>query len=432
MKPILIPIFLFLFALQSCAQKEDNVVVVNNAEGSKLVVNGKDFIVNGMNWDYFPIGTNFTYSLWSQSDAFIKKALDSEMSLLKEMGVNAIRVYSGIQPKWITYIYKEYGIYTMLNHPFGRYGYSFKGDWVKVTDYADVHAQQVLLEEITLLATKYKNTPGLLLYLLGNENNYGLFWAGSETEDFPEDEAEKKKIGETRGRALYQLFNKAAVKIKSIDKNHPVAICNGDLMYLDLIAEECKDIDVFGTNMYRGVSFTDAFKKVKTVLNKPLLFTEFGSDAFNALTEKEDQKMQAFYLLKNWQEIYTNIAGLGKASNAIGGFTFQFSDGWWKFGQTINLEKHDKNASWATDAYAFDYKTGRNNMNEEWFGICAKGATDAQGFYTLQPRAAYYVLKEAHQLNPYQKEMSSHLINQHFDKIKIEEAISKVTSNQKE
>ena len=28
------------------------------------------------------------------------------------------------------------------------------------------------------MAEDYKNTPGLLMYLLGNENNYGLFWQG--------------------------------------------------------------------------------------------------------------------------------------------------------------------------------------------------------------------------------------------------------------
>ena len=32
--------------------------VVNNEDGMKLVVNGKDFMINGMNWDYIPIGTN--------------------------------------------------------------------------------------------------------------------------------------------------------------------------------------------------------------------------------------------------------------------------------------------------------------------------------------------------------------------------------------
>jgi hypothetical protein len=40
-----------------------------------------------------------------------------------------------------------------------------------------------------------------------------------------------------------------------------------------------------------------------------------------------------------------NMPGLGKAGNAIGVY-FQFSDGWWKYGQTKNLDIHDNNASW--------------------------------------------------------------------------------------
>jgi hypothetical protein len=39
------------------------VSVKNGSDGMKLSVNGKDFFVNGMNWDYFPIGTNYNYSL---------------------------------------------------------------------------------------------------------------------------------------------------------------------------------------------------------------------------------------------------------------------------------------------------------------------------------------------------------------------------------
>ena len=333
MKNFLLSIILIFIGFTSCT-KENNVTVLNSDKGFKLVVNGEDFMINGMNWDYFPIGTNYEYSLWNQSEDFIKEALDSEMTLLQNMGVNTIRVYTGIQPKWITYIYEKYGIYTMLNHSFGRYGASVNGNWIPVTDYRNVDTQKALLQEVTKMAETYKNSPGLLLFLLGNENNYGLFWAGSETEDFPDDEKEKKKIGETRGRAMYKLMNDAALKINKIDGKHPVTICNGDLLFLDIIKEECKDIDIFGTNMYRGKSFNDAFEKVKKELNKPILFTEFGADAFNSLKNKEDQKMQAFYMVENWKEIYENAYGLGKSGNSIGGFTFQFSDGWWKCGQT--------------------------------------------------------------------------------------------------
>ena len=109
MKNILIQLLLLLTSFSVSAQV-DQVEVVKNNQGMTLQVNGAEFMVNGMNWDYFPIGTNFSYSLWNQPDDIIKAALDSEMSMLKNMGVNAIRVYTGVQPRWIEYIYEKYGI----------------------------------------------------------------------------------------------------------------------------------------------------------------------------------------------------------------------------------------------------------------------------------------------------------------------------------
>ena len=401
------------------------VEVISKKGGSVLQVNGRDFMINGMNWSYVPIGKNFNYSLWEQPDSTIKAALDDEMSMLKNMNVNAIRVYTGIQPKWIKYIYENYGIYTMLNHSFGRYGLTIDGVWTPVTKYDDPETQELLLSEVEELARKYKGTPGLLMFLLGNENNYGLFWAGAETEDFPDEEDQKRAVGENRGRPMYALMNEATNKIKSINNEVPVAICNGDLLFLDIIAEECPDVDILGTNMYRGESFGDAFKTVKEDYGKPIMFTEFGADAFNAIENQEDQKAQAYYMVNNWHEIYQNAAGLGKAGNSIGGFTFQFSDGWWKTGQTENLEIHDTTASWSNGGYEIDHVEGENNMNEEWFGVCAKGPTNSKGLYDLYPRAAYYALKEAHQLDPYAEDTDLEFVNNYFDKIQIMEAVLK-------
>ena len=218
---------------------------------------------------------------------------------------------------------------------------------------------------------------------------------------------------------MYKLFNEAVVAMKTIDNSHPIAICNGDLLFLDIIAEECKDIDILGVNMYRGVSFGDAFQKTKEVLNKPIMFTEFGSDAFNTVSSEEDQQSQAYYLTNNWKEIYQNAAGLGKAENCIGGFTFMFSDGWWKYKQTENLDIHDTHASWANGGYLNDYVAGENNMNEEWYGICAKGETNERGHYQLYPRAAYYVLQQVHKLNPYANNLTADSISKYFSNIQV-------------
>jgi len=418
MKKALQTLVLSCFAISAMAQA-DQVSIAKNQDGMKLVVNGNDFFINGMNWDYFPIGTNYSYSLWKQPDDIIRAALDSEMSMLKNMGVNVVRQYTGVPARWIQYIYEKYGIYTMLNHSFGRYGLSLGGAWVGNTEYADPRARELLLAEVKAMTEEYKNTPGLLLYLLGNENNYGLFWEGAETEDIPIEDRKST----VRATAMYKLFNEAAVAMKGIDKSHPVAMCNGDLLFMEIIVKECKDVDIFGTNMYRGVSFGDAFQRVKAEFNKPILFTEFGTDAFNAISNEEDQQSQAYYMVGNWKEIYENAAGLGKSGNSLGGFTFQFSDGWWKFGQTSNLDVHDNNASWSNGGYQNDYVEGENNMNEEWFGICAKGPTNERGLYDLYPRAAYYALKEAHSLNPLSKGTTLASIDNFFSNILLMDAV---------
>ncbi len=425
MKNNFLRLLLLLFTTMAFAQA-DIVKVVNNDEGMKLVVNGEDFMINGMNWDYIPIGTNtVNANFWKKSDDVIKSGLDSEMGLLKNMGVNVIRQYTGVPAKWIKYIYENYGIYTMLNHSFGRYGLTLDGVWTPVTIYSEPRTQEFLLSEIDKLVKDYKNTPGLLLYLLGNENNYGLFWAGAETEDFPDDEKEKQFIGESRGRPMYKLMNDVAKRIKAADSSHPVAICNGDVLFIDIVAQECKDVDIYGVNSYRGVSFGDMFQVVKDKLNKPVMFTEFGADAFNAIENQEDQKSQAYYMVGNWQDIYENAAGLGKVGNSIGGFTFQFSDGWWKYGfdDRKNADVHDNNASWSNGGYGRDLAPGENNMNEEWFGICAKGTTNERGNYDLYPRAAYYALKEAHQLNPYADGVNLEFVKNYFDNINLTDAV---------
>lgn len=416
------PIAFSMVLLTACVNAQNNQVsIINDDNGMKLQVNGSDFMVNGMNWDYFPIGTNYSYDLWSKSDAFITKALDDEMSLLQNMGVNAIRVYTGIPARWITYIYEHYGIYTMLNHSFGRYGVDIDGVWMANTEYADPRVRKILLSEVTQMVEDYDNTPGLLLYLLGNENNYGLFWGGSETEDIPVQD----KTSTKRARAMYKLFNEATVAMKNIASNHPIAICNGDLLFLEIIAEECTDIDIFGINIYRGMSFGDTYERVLQELGKPVLLTELGADAYHSVKNEEDQESQAMYLVSNWKEMYENAAGLGKAGNSLGGFTFQFSDGWWKVGQTKDLYKHNTESTWSNGGYFHDYIEGQNNMNEEWFGICAKGPTDNQGHYTLSPRAAYYALQQVHQLNPYSVGTTLESIQNHFDSIDLKAAMAK-------
>ena len=102
------------------AQGAQKVTTYRDDSGWKLLVDGKDFYVKGVVWGYSPRGENYTYNLWGKSDEFIRKVLEHDFGLMKKAGVNAIRAFSTIPPKWVTYIYEEYGIMTAINPLMGR------------------------------------------------------------------------------------------------------------------------------------------------------------------------------------------------------------------------------------------------------------------------------------------------------------------------
>ena len=53
-----------------------------------------------------------------------------------------------------------------------------------------------------------------------------------------------------------------------IDGGRPIA-----LRLLSLISlHKSVDLDIFGTNMYRGISFRDAFDRVRDEYGKPIMF----------------------------------------------------------------------------------------------------------------------------------------------------------------
>ncbi|MBR9813148.1 hypothetical protein GYB61_04740, partial [bacterium] len=192
--------------------KADKVEVVQDPMGWKLLVNGEDFYVKGVVWGYSPRGQNYTYNLWGESDDFIRKVLDYEFGLMKAMNVNAIRTFSMIPPRWITYIHREHGIMTVVNPLMGRYGYNVGGKWIPNTDYSDLRTRETLKRDMAEIVRKYKDVPGVLMFAFGNESNYGLSWSSFEIENLPVGEQQAAKA-----KYLYTLFNEVVKEGKSID-----------------------------------------------------------------------------------------------------------------------------------------------------------------------------------------------------------------------
>ncbi len=410
---------LMMFAPLGQALAADVVETYKDEQGWKLRVNGEDFYVKGFVWDYKPPGANYTYDLYGQSDEFIKALIDHEFGLMAAAGVTATRSFVRVPPKWVTYIYETHGIMTVVNPLMGRYGYESPSGFIPNTDYSDPATREILKQQVLEIVEEYVGVPGVLMIALGNESNYGLSWSSFEIENLPVGEQHREKA-----KYLYSLFGEVIDAAREVDPTRLYTIVNGDIQYIDLIAEYGSDWDLLGINAYRGISFEDPannvslWRDVKEKLDLPVVFMEFGSDAFNARDFREDQDAQASFLRGQWQEIYRKSYGNGQEGNALGGFVFEWRDEWWKYRQTENLDIQDRTASWSNGGYTFDHVEGQNNMNEEWFGVASIGQQREDGVWEADTRMAYDVLKEVWKTDPYNAGVDN--INQVFNDVNME------------
>lgn len=403
-------VLFFILCVGDLFAQVNKVEVKKDENGFRLLVDEKPFEVKGVVWSYTPIGENYTYDLWSQSDEFIQRVIDTDAELMKDMGVNAIRVFSEVPAKWIEYFYYQHNIYTIVNYTFGRYGVTVNGKWHSRTDYSDRHTREAIKEESFRVIKEYRNTPGVLMFLFGNENNYGLEWESDNIENLPVGQRMESRAG-----YLYSLYEEVLEVARRLDHNHPGGIVNGDIQYLNIIEALVPSLKILGVNTYRGNEASDLFYKSIQALDVPVVFTEMGSDAFNTRTGTEDQYHQAQYLKDQWKEIYTQSYGKGNSQNCIGAFVFEWMDEWWKNGLVDHLDEHATVGSWTNGGYQFDAETGIPNMNEEWFGIVAQSEIKKDGINRRLPRAAYYTLMDIWSLSMY--ESSEEEIEAHFNSV---------------
>ena len=181
-----------LISNQANAAAHD-ITLLSENKGWKLQVDGKDFFVKGVVWGYTPRDENYTYNLWGQPDEDIKAVLDYEFGLMQKAGINAISTFMMIPPKWVEYVYKNYGIMTAVRPRMGRCGATINRTWVDNTDYSDPATRKVLKQEIVDVVKQFKDTPGVLMFALGNESNYGLSWSSFEIENLPVGEQNQAK-----------------------------------------------------------------------------------------------------------------------------------------------------------------------------------------------------------------------------------------------
>lgn len=384
--------FLFCVSFLSIATAKPSVYIRKlKNDHYQLMVGRRPYIVKGVCYNPVPTGENHEYDWWSDPN----KPWITDGKLMRDMGVNTVRIYqTGKDPeavkKVIKDLYELYGIRTVLGHWLGFWEYP-------CPLYGDKDFQERIKNEVLDMVSTYKNEPGVLFWILGNENNYSCqgsvnVWSSDQIDM----EADPQKQRAMRYEVFYSFVNSLAEQIHKIDHEHPVALGNGELVGLEFASKFCPDIDFIACIIYRGKTFGSLFRSLKTTFDKPICISEFGADAYDAYLKKEDQNMQAFFLEALWRQIYDNLANRKEgAGNCIGGMIFEWTDEWWKHneGDAQSRLVHDTESNWSNGAYYFDIKANKN-MNEEWFGIVALSEEQESGLNKRIPRKAYYVIRE--------------------------------------
>lgn len=368
-------------------------VEIRKDNGYQLVVNGKPYLVKGFCYEPIPIGKDYEYNYWGDPN----KPWLSDGRMMKEAGANTVRFYrAGKNPaevrKVLEDLYRRFRIRALMGHYLGFW------DWPP-PNYTDPRFRDKVRTEVLEMVRLYKDSPGVLMWVLGNENNYSFDqnvqrWSSDEIDQLPTADAQRRE----KAKIYYTFVNELAKDVKKIDPNRPVVLGVGETKSLDIASQYCPDIDLIGMIAYRGPGFGSLFREVKQRFDLPVVMIEWGADSFNAVTKEPDELQQAEFISSQWKDIARNADPAKGVGNCVGGTLFEWNDEWWKNNPNVphTWFVHDSAANWGNASYYFDWEVaGHQNMNEEWWGaVSLSPRKSRKGTDTREPKQSYDVLRE--------------------------------------
>jgi len=261
-------LFLLVVLIASCKNNSaDTTVSVNER---KILVNKRPYLIKGICYHPVPIG----------SDKRDFSSLTEDLALMKEAGINTIRVYEPIDNEVVLDEINKAGFMVVIG-----FGYDQGGVY------------DILSGTYIDYVEKYKNHNAILMWELGNEYNYHPEWFENDIKNW------------------YKKMDKAALTIHEIDKNHLVTTAHGELPD-SMALSNSPNIDVWGMNVYRWDNPEEIFEQWKTISNKPMYLSEAGYDKGVNEKAQADANVAILEGVCNNQEICSGVA------------LFSFTDGW--------------------------------------------------------------------------------------------------------
>lgn len=327
-------------------------LVSSPAAGFTWVLNGEPFWVKGAAYNSGPMNAESSMSFWSDP----ARPWISDARSMKQGGVNSIRLYATAGELSGAVLgakdFYSQGIYTFMGHDLGF--------WSRpLTDYRDEAVRAAISAEVLQMVEAGKHEPGILAWILGNENNSAFEDASAQD-------------GAAQAEAYFKFVNSLAKQIKALDPSRPVIMGLGETQFADLVARSTPDVDVVGWILYQGQTFGDLFRSYSKSISKPMIVLEYGADSYNSLTGQPDEAAQARYLVSMWKDLRRNTTMESASGVVVGGFVYEWVDQWWRADtrNPASWKVQDPQAQWSSAAYTYDYDVkGHLNVNEEWFGL---------------------------------------------------------------
>ena len=282
---------------------------------SKMIVDGQAFYMKGI--CYHPVKIGKTKRSF--------ETLTEDLILIKEAGINTIRVYEPIDDIKVLDEIHNAGIKVVIS-----FGYNQKGRF------------DILSGTFINYIRKYKDHDAILMWELGNEYNYNPQWFDGDINNW------------------YESMELVAQIIQIEDPSRLVSSAHGDLPSMDAL-NIAPSVQVWGMNVYRWDQPQSIFAEWEAISDKPMYFAELGADSYMTKSNEtykkgENQRAQA----DANRVILENV--LSNSDKNIGSFVFQFTDGLWKAG---NPKQQDTGGNAPnSDGTPYD-----GTANEEYWGI---------------------------------------------------------------
>ncbi len=355
----ILAVWILLFLSPAAANSQFSI------EDSRLLLDGRPFVVRGVVYSNVPIGRS-----WTDTIAASECLYGRDFPLIAGLGANTVRTLALVPPGT-----RAFPLALAANDLHWLAGFPLDRFFDPRTSLSDGTEQgralrANILAEFQAYVEAWKDEPRLLAFVFGNEVDAGYALKfGGQAADF------------------FSLLREAVSIIETSAPGRLITTSVGDPESIGAFNLGTNDPQQPGLSFWSlhvpGVAeLNEVFQNARSRTAKPFLLSAFGADAYDSATQSEAAHRQA----EDTENLATEIklAAANPSFRLLGGVWGALLDEWWRGG--LDPERHGAQAVATVEAKAF---------HSAWAGLFGVARSALEGLDTLRPRKAYVSLAHA-------------------------------------